>query len=145
MHRTLITEPLLATLLGAGCVSAGPRTAGAVTFLSEAKEPTAVEIVLAPRGSAGEIAWLRAQEAAEVKLRIVTSFRATLFEDLDGNGGLDDGDRVLDTAYGTTELPSWYIQVSPLTIPAGTALSRVRVLAEVQTTLGSQSTVFGLQ
>jgi hypothetical protein len=143
MHRTMITVPLLVTLLGAGCASADPRAAASVTFLSEAEEPTTIEIVIAPRSLAGEIPWLRAQEAANVK-RIITSFRVTLFEDLDGDGRFDDGDRALDTAYGATDLPSWFIQVSPLTIPSGTMLSRVRVLAEVETTLGSKSTVFSI-
>jgi hypothetical protein len=139
-----VTMPMvvIGALLVASCASAQGRPQALMSFAG-AGEPNAIEIVAPPISLTGHIAWLRAQEVAEDKLRIISSFRATLFEDVDGNEQFNDGDRRLDYCYGTTELPSSFIEVSGLQVPPGVQVGRVRVLAEVRTTLGTQTKVLG--
>ncbi len=141
MKCLIAVAALLSALLSAGCASTPAASQDSITFHSNANEPTRIEILAPPR-CVGKVSWLRAQETATEKLRIITSFRVTLFEDIDGNERFDEADRQLDYAYGKTELPSWFIEVSGLTIPSGVKLNRLRVLAEVETTLGNKSTVF---
>lgn len=139
-----VTMPmvLIGALLVASCASAKGRPQALMSFVG-AGQPSSVEIVAPPISQTGHIAWLRAQEVALDKLRIISAFSATLFEDVDGNEQFNDGDRRLDYCYGTTELPSSFIEVSGLQVPPGVQVGRVRVLAEVRTTLGTQTTVLG--
>ena len=133
---------LLTALLGTSCASTESTVKAEVTFSGEAGGVTTIEIVAPSRGSTGDVYWLLAQQAAAEQQSVITGYRATLFEDVDNSGSFDEGDLMLNFSYCTTDIPSSHIRISGLKAPCGVKVDNLRVLVELETTLGIKSTAF---
>lgn len=140
MNKLVLAVPLM--LLTFSCASTSMSASKTLTLAGTGTNPTHVEVTVTPTS----VGFTRVRAQVIFKAEdLLTSARFTFFEDVNGNGAFDAGDRKLGSCFGETSTPSKFIEVSGVQLGEEALRQKTMVFAEIETVHGRETAVLPLE